>query len=180
MELLKQFGFKKIKVIHPDLDESKLAKDTSIQKLVVTLSYLKAQAAQKKLKTFHGYIISGDTEVFRCKKVFSKTDSKKQVKEYLTKLSGRKHFVYSGITVISSSGQISKKLVKTEVFFNSISKEELNDKKLIEEGLGKAGGYAIQGLAAKFVKKIKGSYTNVVGLSLSDLYLMLRGLGFKN
>ena len=71
-------------------------------------------------------------------------------------------------------------MVKTEVFFNSISKEELNDKKLIEEGLGKAGGYAIQGLAAKFVKKIKGSYTNVVGLSLSDLYLMLRGLGFKN
>ena len=70
-------------------------------------------------------------------------------------------------------------MVKTEVFFNSISKEELNDKKLIEEGLGKAGGYAIQGLAAKFVKKNKRFYTNVVG-SLSDLYLMLRGLGFKN
>ena len=66
MELLKQFGFKKIKVIHPDLDESKLAKDTSIQKLVVTLSYLKAQAAQKKLKTFHGYIISG---ILKCSDV---------------------------------------------------------------------------------------------------------------
>ena len=56
----------------------------------------------------------------------------------------------------------------------------MNDKNLIKEGLGKAGGYAIQGLASKFIRKIKGSYTNVVGLSLSDLYLMLRGLGFKN
>ena len=51
---------------------------------------------------------------------------------------------------------------------------------LIQEGLGKSGGYAIQGLASKFVKKIKGSYTNVVGLSLSDLYEMLKGIGFKN
>ena len=76
MELLKQFGFKKIKVIHPDLDESKLAKDTSIQKLVVTLSYLKAQAAQKKIKNISWLYNFGDTEVFRCKKVFSKTDSK--------------------------------------------------------------------------------------------------------
>ena len=57
---------------------------------------------------------------------------------------------------------------------------EINNKILLEEGVGKAGGYAIQGLASKFVKKIKGSYTNVVGLSLSDLYLMLKGMGFKN
>ena len=93
-----------------------IVKKKSIQKLVVELSYLKAQSALKRIKTFNGYIISGDTEVYRCKEVFSKTNSKIQVKEYLSKLSGRKHFVYGGITVISSDGKISKKLVKTEVF----------------------------------------------------------------
>ena len=179
MELLKQLGFQNIKTINPMIEENKVKKK-SIQKLVVELSYLKAQSALKRIKTFNGYIISGDTEVYRCKEVFSKTNSKIQVKEYLSKLSGRKHFVYGGITVISSDGKISKKLVKTEVFFNHISKKELNNKMLIEDGIGKAGGYAIQGLASKFVKKIKGSYTNVVGLSLSDLYLMLKGIGFKN
>ena len=181
MQLLKQLGFKNIQPIDPEFDERKIEKkDISIQKLVVALSYYKAQSASKKLKKFNGYIISGDTEVYRCKEVFSKTNSKVQVKKYLSKLSGRKHFVYGGITVISSNGRISKKLVKTEVFFNNISNKELNDTMLIEEGLGKAGGYAIQGLASKFVKKIKGSYTNVVGLSLSDLYQMLKGIGFKN
>ena len=82
--------------------------------------------------------------------------------------------------MISPDGQISKKSVKTEVFFNNIPNNEINNEMLVQEGIGKAGGYAIQGLASKFIKKIKGSYTNVVGLSLSDLYLMLKGMGFKN
>ncbi len=180
IELLRQFGFKKIQIIDPQLDENKIKQNIPIQKLVVALSYFKAESALRKLKKFNGFIISGDTEVYRCKKKFSKAISANQVKEYLSKLSGRKHFVYGGITIISSKGQVLKKFVKTEVFFNSISENELDDKNLLEEGVGKAGGYAIQGLASKFVKKIKGSYTNVVGLSLSDLYLMLKGIGFKN
>ena len=51
---------------------------------------------------------------------------------------------------------------------------------LLNEGLGKAGGYAIQGIAGKFVRKIRGSYTNVVGLSINHLYKILIGIGFKN
>ncbi len=167
-------------MVDPQYDETKIKKKIPIKKLVVELSFFKAKSALHKLKKFNGFIISGDTEVFRCKEVFSKTHSRTKVREYLSKLSGRRHFVYGGITVISSDGQISKKSVKTEVFFNSISNNEINNEMLIEEGIGKAGGYAIQGLASKFVKKIKGSYTNVVGLSLSDLYLMLKGMGFKN
>ena len=73
-----------------------------------------------------------------------------------------------------------QKISENRSFFNNISNNEINNEMLIEEGIGKAGGYAIQGLASKFIKKIKGSYTNVVGLSLSDLYLMLKGMGFKN
>ncbi len=178
--LLKQLGIKKFETIDHFYDEKKIDPNLSVGKMVVKLSQLKAQSVLKKNKKFKGFIISGDTEVYRCGKIFSKTNKEIQVKEYLNNLSGRKHFVYGGITVISSCGKISRRIVKTEVFFNHISKQELNDENLIKEGLGKAGGYAIQGLASKFVRKIKGSYTNVVGLSLSDLYLMLKGLGFKN
>ena len=85
--------------------------------------------------------------------MFSKTHSRTKVKEYLSKLSGRRHFVYGGITVISSKGFISKKLVKTEVFFNNIPDNEINNKILVEEGVGKAGGYAIQGLHQNLLKK---------------------------
>ena len=180
VQLLKQLGVKGFETIDHSYNEQKIDSNLSVGKKVVKLSQLKAQSILKKNKKFKGFIISGDTEVYRCGKIYSKTHNEIQVKEYLKNLSGKKHFVYGGITVISSSGEISRKMVKTEVFFNQISKQELNDKNLIKEGLGKAGGYAIQGLASKFVRKIKGSYTNVVGLSLSDLYSMLKGLGFKN
>ena len=180
VQLLKQLGVEGFKTINHFYDEKMIDRNLSVPKMVVKLSELKAQSVLKKNKEFKGFIISGDTEVYRCGKIYSKTNNENQVKEYLKNLSGRKHFVYGGITVISPNGKISRKMVKTEVFFNRISEQDLNDKNLIKEGIGKAGGYAIQGICSKFVKKIKGSYTNVVGLSLSDLYLMLKGLGFKN
>jgi septum formation protein len=68
LELLKQFGFKKIEIIDPQFNENKVKKDIPISKLVVELSNYKAQSALKKLKKFDGFIISGDTEVYRCKK----------------------------------------------------------------------------------------------------------------
>ena len=110
--------------------------------------------------------------------MFSKTHSRTKVKEYLSKLSGRRHFVYGGITVISSKGFISK-LVKTEVFFNNIPDNEINNKILVEEGVEKQEVMQYKDLHQNLLKN-KGSYTNVVGLSLSDLYLMLKGMGFKN
>ena len=69
-------------------------------------------------------------------------------------------------------------MVKTEVYFNKINDEEFSNDKLLNEGIGKSGGYAIQGMATRFIKKIKGSYTNVVGLSLSDVYNILMSYGF--
>ena len=113
MELLRQFGFKKIEMVDPQYDETNIKKKIPINKLVVELSSFKAKSVSNKLKKFNGFIISGDTEVFRCKEVFSKTNSRAKVREYLSKLSGRRHFVYGGITVISPDGQISKKSVKT-------------------------------------------------------------------
>ena len=70
-------------------------------------------------------------------------------------------------------------MVKSEVYFDFISNKELSNPTLLNEGIGKAGGYAIQGIGAKFVKKIRGSYSNVVGLCLNNLYKILINIGFK-
>ncbi|MBS91466.1 MAG: septum formation inhibitor Maf [Rickettsiales bacterium] len=179
-QLLKQLGIKNFKIVKPKFSEENYKNDLPITKKVVQFSYLKAKSVIEKSTDKNLIIISGDTEVYRCGKTFSKTFSHKKVKEYLISLSGRKHYVLGGICVIDPKGNVFKKLVKTEVYFNKISLQELKNEPLINEGKGKAGGYAIQGYAAKFVKKIRGSYSNVVGLSISDLYLILKGIGFKN
>lgn len=177
---MKQMGINDFRVIRPSFSEENYKYDLPITKKVVEFAFLKANSVLKEIKNRNYIIVSGDTEVFRSGRVFSKTSSRKEVGAYLKSLSGRKHFVYGGLCVMNTKGKISKRLVKTEVYFNRISCKELEDKTLINEGIGKSGGYAIQGLAGKFVKKIRGSYSNVVGLSISDLYSILKGFGFKN
>ena len=70
MELLKQFGFEKVEMVDPQYDETKIKKNVPVNELVVELSFLKASSVLNKLKKFNGFIISGDTEVFRCRSVF--------------------------------------------------------------------------------------------------------------
>ena len=70
-------------------------------------------------------------------------------------------------------GKIFSKVSVTEVFFNKLEESDLSSE-LLEEGIGKAGGYAIQGIASRFIKKIKGSYTNVVGLSTPEVYKIFK------
>ena len=180
INLLKQLGVSNFEVIKPNFDEDKYEYDHPVSKKVVNFSYFKADSVFNEINKKDKIIISGDTEVFRSGKILSKCKSKEQVKDYLLYLSGKKHYVFGGICVISSNGNVSKKLVKTEVYFDKIPKNEIQNDMLLNEGLGKAGGYAIQGIAGKFVRKIRGSYTNVVGLSINHLYKILIGIGFKN
>ena len=137
---------------------------------------MKAISVKKNLKNKQ-IVISGDTLVYRAGKIFHKTDSKSEVKNYLTLLSNRKHHVYGGICVISLNGKIFTKVVKTEVYFNKIEKKDLT-KEVLEDGLGKAGGYAIQSYGARFIKKIRGCYTNIVGISIPELYKIFKSSEF--
>ena len=176
--LLDQLGIGPFKVIEPKIIENN-SQNILPKKIVLESAYNKAASIKKKIKDEKGYIIAGDTIVSRSKKNYFKALDTETVRKYLSELSGKKHFVYGGICVISPKGVIARKLIITEVYFNRILKNELNDELLLKDGIGKSGGYGIQGLAIKFIKKIKGSYTNVVGLSLPDLYNILKGLGFK-
>ena len=177
--LLNQIGLHPSKTLSPNINESAI-KYKSLIKTVREIAYKKAEEVRKLNKIENKFIIAADTMVSRAGKIYDKANDCDEVKKFLKELSGKKHLVLGGICVISPEGKISKKVITTEVFFKIISNEELNTLSLLEDGVGKAGGYAIQSLGSILVKKIKGSFSNVVGLSLFDVFNMLVGLGWKN
>ncbi|CAG0911203.1 unnamed protein product, partial [Cyprideis torosa] len=92
--------------------------------------------------------------------------------------SGRSHRVYTGVTLVTPKGGMRHRLVETRVRFKRLSREEIEAYLASGEWRGKAGGYAIQGLAGSFVVKLVGSYTNVVGLPLYETVSLLTGEGY--
>ena len=175
--ILHSIGLKKIKIINPQLDERKFDSDSGPSKIVKKLAFLKANSVKNDYKG--SLIIAADTMVYRCRKIFHKPGEISEVRSHLKLLSGKKHFVYGGICVIKPNEEVIKRKVLTEVFFNRISCTELNNDLILNEGVGKAGGYAIQGYASRFIKKIKGCYSNVVGLSIPEIYKILKSSGLK-
>ena len=117
-------------------------------------------------------VISADTIVFIKNKILGKPANNADTKAMLTLLSGEKHFVITGVVVKNSKKEISF-VEKTAVYFNKLSSEEINRYVASGEPADKAGAYAIQGLGSVFVRRIKGDYSNVVGLPVSRLYKTL-------
>src|SRR5436853_135810 len=93
-------------------------------------------------------------------------------------LSGRAHRVLTSVCLITPDDRVRHKMVDTRVRFKHLSREEIEAYIASREWRGKAGGYAIQGLAGCFVQKLTGSYTSVVGLPLTEVVSMLVGEGF--
>ena len=179
LDLLRKIGIEPYRIINPEINEMNF-EDVPIYKRPKEIAFQKALAAKERNPATDNFIIAGDNIVFRGKKTYDKTDKISEVKRYLYELSGKKHFVLGGLCVLSPNGEISKRIVRTEVFFKKLSNTEISDENLQKDGLNKAGGYAIQNLGSLIVSKIKGSYFNVVGLCLFELVQMLKGLGWKN
>ena len=93
-------------------------------------------------------------------------------------LSGRSHRVFTSVTLITPENSARSKLVETRIRFKRLSKEEMDSYIASREWRGKAGAYAVQGIAGAFVQKIAGSYTNVVGLPITETVNLLTGEGF--
>ena len=176
--LLNQIGLNPEEIINPIIDESKIHCSV-ITKTVIEIAFQKANFVKNKYNFKDKFIIAGDTLVYRAGKTYGKAKDLDSVKKNLNELSGKRHYVYGGICVISPNGKIAKKLVTTEVFMKKISLKELGAGDILNEGIDKAGGYAIQGFGSILVKKIKGSFSNVVGLSLFDVFNLLIGLGWE-
>ena len=93
-------------------------------------------------------------------------------------LSGRRHQVITAVALMTPEGKLRTRLVTTRVSLLRLTKAQIESYVQCREGVGKAGGYAIQGRAEIFVKEISGSYSNVVGLPLAETVQLLIGSGF--
>ena len=174
-ELLDQIGVVPNLIVPPNIDETVITGE-SPRHLVSRLSVNKAIWVSEKHSG--SIILAADTIVACGRRILSKAENLEQARNFLTLLSGRSHRVISGLAIISPNGRLHKRIVETRVNFKRLSPTELDLYLKSGEWEDKAGAYAIQGSAAKFVKSINGSYSNVVGLPLFETAQLLEGLGY--
>jgi len=175
VQLLEQLGIKPTEINPANIDETPL-KGELPRDLALRLAKEKAMAISQDNKDI--FIIAGDTVVACGRRILPKAETEKEARNCLSLLSGRRHHVYGGICVITDSGKIITRLCDTVVKFKRLTPQEIDEYIEFGEWQGKAGGYAIQGLAAGYISFTQGSYSNVVGLSLYDIMQILRGNGF--
>ena len=125
------------------------------------------------------FILAADTVVGCGRRILPKAEDEKTARRCLELISGRRHRVFGGVAIIAPDGREITRLSETAVIFKRLSPAEIDRYVQSDEWRGKAGGYAIQGLAASYIRSIAGSYSNVVGLSLYDVSQMLSGLGWS-
>ncbi len=181
LELLAQIGIVPDTLAPVDADETPL-KAEAPRSLAKRLAKTKADMAVVTMdragEREGAYILAADTVVAVGKRILPKAELLEEATGCLRLLSGRAHRVYTGITLITPSGVSRQRLVETRVRFKKLSEDELENYLASGEWRGKAGGYAIQGIAGCFVVKLIGSYTNVVGLPLFETLSLLDGEGF--
>ena len=175
LDLLKQIGITPDQVIPADIDETVL-KGELPRDYALRVATAKAQVIAAK--GLGSYILSADTVVACGRRILPKTENEAEARDCLALLSGRRHRVINGIALVLPDGQIKTRITETVVQFKGLSAAEMDGYIASKEWQGKAGGYAIQGHAAVFVKFIRGSYSTVVGLSLYDTMQMLKSSGF--
>lgn len=156
----------------PDVDESFSGRPSET---VMEISRRKAAAVAARHSD--SVIIAADTLVF-ADGALGKPHTPERAKEMLRSLAGNWHHVYTGITVINTrSGRVLRNVDKTRVHLVPMTEQEIDAYVATGEPLDKAGAYGIQGMGDMFVDRIDGSYSNVVGLPMSMLRIMLAQVG---
>lgn len=177
ISLLQQIAITPDLVTPADIDETPLKTELPRQ-YAMRMAQEKARIVSQKNQ--EDFVLAADTVVACGRRILPKAENDQQVRYCLNILSGRQHTVITAICIVSTNGKIVTKSVETKVKFKKLSAQEINDYITSLEGIGKAGGYAIQGLAGAFVKSLNGSYSAVVGLPLCETLGLLTGLGWKN
>jgi septum formation protein len=181
MMLLAQVGIEPDALRPATIDETP-RKGEMPRTLVARLARAKAEAARDQLandrEVADAYVLAVDTVVAVGRRILMKPKLVEEAVASLELLSGRAHRVLSGICLITPDDRVRMKIVETRVRFKRLSQDEIEAYIASREWRGKAGGYAIQGLAGCFAQKIVGSYSNVVGLPLTETVGMLVGEGF--
>ena len=175
LAFLKDIGITPDKILHTDIDETPKPKELPRQ-LAQRLAREKLDAAAKKEPK--GFILAADTVVGVGRRILPKAETPEEVRNCLRLLSGRRHHVYTGVALRGSDGKILTRVADSTVIFRPLAPREIDAYVVSNEGIGKAGGYMIQGIAQAYIRFISGSWSNVVGLPLFEVAQMLRGCGY--
>lgn len=148
--------------------------DASPEETVSSLSLQKAQAVADLYP--HDCVIGADTIVFIDGMILGKPRTSEHAKRYLSRMQGRTHTVFTGVTVIAD-GHIDTRCATTDVTFCPMTEREIEWYVSTGDPLDKAGAYGAQGPFGAFIERIDGTYFNVIGMPLPLLYTMLRDAG---
>ena len=178
-QLLEQIGLRPDEVIAAEIDETPRPRELP-RLYVERLAREKAAAVRARLPedvAAKALVLGADTVVACGRRILPKAEDDATVTKCLKLLSGRRHEVLTAIALIDGSSVVRSRTVSTKVSFRRLDDMEIA--RYVEkcEGLGKAGGYAVQGRAAVFARAINGSYTNVVGLPLTETHALLTACG---
>ena len=174
--LLAQAGIAPDAIAPAAIDEAP-RKDEQPRLYALRLACAKAEAARASWRGDAAVILAADTVVACGRRILPKAETDDQVRACLKLLSGRRHQVLTAVAVIPRDGAIKSRTVLTRVAFKRLDQSEINAYLASGEGLGKAGGYAIQGRAETFVRQLNGSWSNVVGLPLLETVQLLKSCG---
>jgi septum formation protein len=175
-DLLAQVGLAPDAVDPSGIDETSLPGELPARH-ALRLAEAKARAVASRHPD--AFVLGADTVVACGRRILPQALEREAARECLALLSGRRHRVHGGIALVVGDGRLIARRVETAVAFRRLDAAEIDEYLATGEWHGKAGGYAIQGMAARFIRAIIGSYTNVVGLPLFETVNLLAGQGFR-
>jgi septum formation protein len=175
-DLLARIGIVPDRIVGPHIDES--PRNGEIPRFyALRLAQEKAAAVERGEGEV---VIAGDTTVACGRMILPPAETPDIQRDLLRRLSGRRHHVLSAVCVIDTGGKSRWRLADTTVAFKPLSEAEIEDYVACGEGLGKAGGYAIQGRAEAWVRHLAGSHSGVVGLPLYETRALLETAGIRH
>lgn len=173
LALLAQIGVVPARVLAPDVDETPLKAERP-RDYVLRVAGAKAAAVPRGTGEV---VLAADTSIAVGPRILGKPVDEADLVRMLRLLSGRRHHCLSAVVVVDGAGKVRTRLSDTLVAFKPLTDAEIAGYVASGEGMGKAGGYAIQGRAEAFVRRIQGSYSGVVGLPLFETQALLATAG---
>lgn len=174
LDLLARIGVVPDRVAAPDIDEAVLPGElprSYVQRIALSKAMAVARADDE-------LVLAGDTTIAVGRRILGKPADEADLRRMLALLSGRRHHCLSAVVLIGRNGTPRARLSDTIVAFKRLTVGEIDRYVASGEGMGKAGGYAIQGLAESYVRFIAGSHSGVVGLPLYETRALLESAGF--
>ncbi|MBG7614612.1 septum formation protein Maf [Brevundimonas sp. BAL450] len=176
IELLAQIGITPDRIVPADIDETPLKAETP-PRLAERLARIKAETVGAR--ETEALVLAADTVVAVGRRLLEKPADEAEARRFLALLSGRNHRVFTGVAVKAPGRDAAVRVVETRVAFKPLSDDEIAGYLKTGDWRGKAGGYAIQGPAGAFVRRIVGSHPAVMGLPLYETVQLLRGAGWR-